>query len=470
MHRAILAFGLIVLPSYASVHADDAVRLADVTALQATMQKAIERAEPSIACIMVSRGDGKDEFKPEDPIFVPKVYGSGVVIDPQGLILTNEHVVHGAPSGGIYVRLPGDKASFATIWASDQRSDLAVLKLDTALPGLKAISLGQGEKLRKGQFVLSLANPFAAGFRDGNPSASWGIISNLRRRAPLLSLKKELEPRSDIPLSQFGMLIQTDARLNLGCSGGALIDLEGKLVGLTTALAALNGSETPGGFAIPIDTGMRGIIEKLRRGEEVEYGFLGVQFPRGNVPTGAGVMIQQLVAGGPAENAGMQFDREGCVILTIDDMPCNVRSELSFLISTRQAGTPIRIEWRSVNGGASKHLRVTLGKMYMPPDGYIASKRPPAVGGVRVDYASTLARHFTNEWRSIPIPRGVAIREVEQKSAAERAGLTVDSIITQINGRSVETPADFYAAAAAAKGTLRLTIHGRTETIQLDPR
>src|SRR5215471_16980456 len=84
MHRAILAFGLIVLPSYAFVHADDAMRLADVTALQAAMQKAIERAEPSIACIMVSRGNGKQDFKPEDPTFVPELYGSGVVIDPQG--------------------------------------------------------------------------------------------------------------------------------------------------------------------------------------------------------------------------------------------------------------------------------------------------------------------------------------------------------------------------------------------------
>jgi S1-C subfamily serine protease len=87
-----------------------------------------------------------------------------------------------------------------------------------------------------------------------------------------------------------------------------------------------------------------------------------------------------------------------------------------------------------------------------------------------VDYNSTLAGLFTNAWRIMPIPRGVAIREVEQKSAADSAGLTVDSIITQVNGRSVDTPADFYAAVAAAKGTIRLTIYGRAEPIQLDPR
>src|SRR5207247_10742088 len=136
---------------------------------------------------------------PEKPNFIPELYGSGVVIDAAGLVLTNEHVIHGAT--GLYVRLPGEKGCYASVLAADQRSDLAVLKLDNPLPGLKAIPIGQGEKLRKGQFVLSLANPFAAGFRDGSPSASWGIVSNLRRRAPLTDLKEEA--RSDKPLNQF---------------------------------------------------------------------------------------------------------------------------------------------------------------------------------------------------------------------------------------------------------------------------
>jgi S1-C subfamily serine protease len=104
--------------------------------------------------------------------------------------------------------------------------------------------------------------------------------------------------------------------------------------------------------------------------------------------------------------------------------------------------------------------------MYMPPDRFTASKRPPAIGGLRVDYSSAVARLRGDAF----IPRGVAIREVEPSKAAEKAGLTVDSVISQVNGRSVETPADFYAAVAAAKGTLRLTIYGRAEPIELDPR
>jgi S1-C subfamily serine protease len=466
MRRAGHALIAILFVTGSWTRADDATRQADVIALQKAMQKAIERAEPSIACIMVTRGNTKGEFTPEKANFIPQLYGSGVVIDAQGLVLTNEHVVHGAT--GIYVKLPGDKSSYAAIRASDQRSDLAVLKLDSPPAGLKAIPLGQGEKVRKGQFILSLANPFAAGFRDGSPSASWGIVSNLRRRAPLSEGEIKEDLQAEKTLSQFAVLIQTDARINLGCSGGAIIDLDGKLVGLTSALAALNGSETPGGFAMPIDSAVRGMIEKLRRGEEVEYGFLGVIF--GGPFRGQGVLIERLVSGGPAENAGMQFIRNDCLILSIDGTAVHNQQDLAYQISTKPPGTPVKIEWRPANGGVSTSTRVVLGKMYMPSDRFTATKRPRWVGGIRVDYSSTLARLFTNRWRDTSIPRGVAVREVEPKSAADNAGLTADSIITRVNGQSVETPADFYRAVQAARGPLELTIYGRGKPIQLDPR
>src|SRR5262249_56595454 len=126
------------------------------------------------------------------------------------------------------------------------------------------------------QWVLSLANPFAAGFRDGGPSASWGIVSNIRGR-PVGNVE---EMKRIKPLHQHYTLIQTDIRLHASCSGGALIDLKGELIWLTTAMAAVTGGETAGGFAIPIDDGMKRVIEVLKRGEGVEYGFLGINlFP-----------------------------------------------------------------------------------------------------------------------------------------------------------------------------------------------
>src|SRR5437879_1241782 len=123
MYRAACAFSLILLLLTSLAGFADETRLPDAAALQAAMQKAIERAEPSIACILVCRGEDRRGFAPERPDFVPEVYGSGVVIDEKGLVLTNEHVIRGANRTGLYVRLPGEKGSYATVYAADQRSD-----------------------------------------------------------------------------------------------------------------------------------------------------------------------------------------------------------------------------------------------------------------------------------------------------------------------------------------------------------
>src|SRR5262245_50137266 len=275
----------------------------EAAALQRAVHKVIEAAEPSVACILVSRSEkygdplgegppdeargrlggfnpGRHRFAPKElvnrldlasPDTVPESYGSGVVIHESGLVLTNFHVIEKAKK--VFVRLPGpDRASYADILAADPRADLAVLKLIRGPGDLKPIKFGDGGKVRKGDWVISLANPFAAGFRDGSPSASWGIISNLRRPAPPPGPVDETKRAK--PLAQYAFLIQTDARLNLGCSGGALLNLDGELIGLSTALAARTGGETAGGYAIPLDANVRKMIEVLKRGEEIEYGFL----------------------------------------------------------------------------------------------------------------------------------------------------------------------------------------------------
>src|SRR5262249_54410989 len=139
-------------------------------------------------------------------------------------------------------------------------------------------------------------------FRDGSPSASWGIVSNLRRRAPGNPNETERAGRS---LHIYGTLIQTDSRISPGCSGGGMFNLQGELIGLTTSTAALSGTETPGGFAVPMDIHMRRIIEKLRQGEEVEYGFLGVSLqPETNA--GKGVYLADVTGNSPASRAGLQ--------------------------------------------------------------------------------------------------------------------------------------------------------------------
>ncbi len=310
------------------------------------------------------------------PDHTPESYGSGIVIDESGLILTNAHVVRNATK--VFVRLPGGKGSFADIHAADPRSDLAVLRLLDPIEGLKAIKLAEPGKYRKGQLVVLLANPFAAGFRDGSPTASWGMIANVRRRAP--------GKRSDLDLTKmtlhhYGTLLQLDTRLTLGCSGGALLNLKGELIGITTALAALTGVETPGGFAVPLDAGLRRIVEVLKRGEEVEYGFLGVSF---SSETQDAVIVENAKPGTPAELAGL---RKGDHILSINRNPVHDIDDLFLYLGTSLAGSLARIEYRN-SFGQKRTVLARLAKFYVPGP-HIASRRPPARFGLRVDYKSS---------------------------------------------------------------------------------
>jgi serine protease Do len=468
---------------------DDPPRPADVQALQDLVQKTIDAAEPSIACILVSRSDDYRRFDstqpdeesgrlgrfdgpallrqyiPEDmreparetrrlvkeldlsgPDVVPESYGSGVVLDAdKGLVLTMAHVIHNATK--IYVRLPGGRGSWADVHAADPRSDLAVLRLIDVPTGLKAIQCGDGSHLRKGQFVIGLANPFAAGFRDGSPSASWGIISNLHRRAS--GVTSEIErPGVKPTLHHYGTLIQTDIRLSLGCSGGALLNLDGELIGLTTAQAALAGSEAPGGYAVPLDAPMKRIIDVLMRGDEVDYGFLGVKFEP-NARPGRGVKVEGVAEGSPAERAGLAVDD---VITAINDAPVHDIDDLYLQIGIGLAGGTAKVEVIGANG-RTRTCTATLMKSYTPGKA-IASHRPPAVGGLRVDYTSILAQRISRQ----DVPAGVAIREVVPDSPADKARLQVDYVITRVNGNAVTTPAEFYAATSQAAGAVELTI------------
>jgi S1-C subfamily serine protease len=476
--------------------ADEKARLKEVLELQEAMEQAIEKAEPSIACILVSRSEGYAKFNaapspdtpgklgkfssqtligPEQdektrkqiialdlshPDHQPEAYGSGVVLDETGLILTNAHVVRGATK--IYVRLPGNRGSYADIHALDPRSDLAILKLIDKIPDLKPLKFGDGGKVRKGQFVLTLANPFAAGFRDGSPSASWGIVSNLRRRTP--GPTNEVD-RSKVTLHHYGTLIQTDTRVTLGCSGGALLNLDGELIGLTTAQAALVGSETPGGFAVPFDTGIKRIVEVLRRGEEVEYGFLGVEVQQGG-GTSKGVQVARTVAGSPAQKAGL-VGKE--YIVSVEGRPVRDNDDLFLYIGSQLAGSAIELEVMRPDG-QRQTLTVKLAKYYVP-GGIIASKKPAARAGLRVDYTSIIAGRPPVPFGFRDIPEGVLIREVVSNSSADRARLQVDKVIARVNGRAVKTPSEFYQAMDGAGAKVELTLvgaDGREETVTLD--
>jgi S1-C subfamily serine protease len=467
----------------------DEPELPQALALQKVIQKLIVDAEPAIACILVSRSDAYEEYgqgpskeRPgklgglnveqlkkndnflritgkdplqelrkldlSDPHCIPASFGSGVVIDAAGLVLTNYHVVQDATK--VFVRLAGGKGSYADIHAADPRSDLAVLKLITPdrFP-LQTITLGNADKATRGTFVITLANPFAAGFRDGQPSASWGILSNVRRR-PLQHLREEERVK---PLTYYATLLETDARLHLGCSGGALLNLHGEMIGLLTATAAIQGGETPGGYALPINSTLRRIIDVLKRGEEVEYGFLGIAFEDKLSKGRNHVSLTAVPKGTPAAVQGRLA--EGDELLAVNGQPLQDSDDIFITIGSQLAGDKVRLLVR--HDGKERTAEVTLAKLYVPGKKIASSDGSrPFVRGLRVDYTSLLVQHVP---RLGAVPPGVYVSEVQANTSAERARLKSGDIVTHVNQTRVDNPAEFYAAMAAAVGPVELTLY-----------
>jgi len=332
-----------------------------------------------------------------------------------------------------------------------------VLQLLKPPKELKALALGQGEKVRQGQYVLALTNTFMPGFRDTGPSASSGIISKvLQRQEPPGG---DRDPEYGQKLYHFhGSLIQTDARLNAGCSGGALLSIRGELIGIANSLAAVAGGDAPGGFAVPINAAMRRIIETLKAGREVEYGFLGVRF--GNLAEVESTHFTEVTPGSPAAQAGIPPNQ---FLVRVDGVPTRTRDDLYLTIGAALAGRPIKIEVAPTPNAPPREYTVTLVKFHVPGP-FIATERPPAVGGLRVDYTSTLIRGGDFNARVVP---GVVVREVVPNSPAAKANLPVDRVIVKVNGRNVFSPAEYYEEVRKGAGPLELTFSNQ-ETVKLD--
>jgi serine protease Do len=443
----------------------------------------VAKAEPAVASVLVSRspvyhelgldrnlkGPGKvlGDLRGLDPDHrlyrklalhdvrhIPEAFGSGLLIDPSGLVLTNYHVVQGATK--LFVRWPGAAGggSYADIHAADPRCDLAVLRLiDPGKRPLPTIRFGAADDLHRGQSVVAICNPYAAGMIDGQPSVSVGIINSVRRRFPKRSQPEQLAAN---PLYQFGLLLQTDAQLPLGCSGGALLDANGDCIGITTALAALAGSDSAGGFAFPVTSRMQRLIDTLRRGEEIEYGMLGINL---QTPDFRGeVRIKDVYGRTPAEKAGLV---DGDALLEIDSTPIQDSQDVMLALAPCQAGDRIQLKVRSVGSARPRRVEATLVKFALSdsfPEKSIVSSlgRRPIVGGLRVDYTSTIAK-------GVAIPPGVVVSSVEPGSKAEKLKLAPYDIITKVNDRPVDTPERFYQEIDRDKGPIVLTVPRRDE-------
>lgn len=247
--------------------------------------------------------------------------GSGVIISPDGYILTNNHVVEGADD--IEVTLTDSRQVRASVIGTDPETDLAILKI--ALDKLPVIVLGDSDQLAVGDQVLAIGNPFGVG-----QTVTSGIVSALGR--------------SQLGINTFENFIQTDAAINPGNSGGALVDVNGNLLGINTAIYSRSGGSMGIGFAIPVSTAKM-VLDSIVKDGHVTRGWIGVEpnelspelAETFGVKAGAGVIVTGVLQAGPAAQAGM---RPGDVILQVQDKPVRTVSELLTTVAGLTPGTP----------------------------------------------------------------------------------------------------------------------------------
>jgi Do/DeqQ family serine protease len=314
---------------------------------------AVERAAPAVVNINTAKVvvERQHPFF-DDPVFreffggdlirprrrVETSLGSGVIVSPDGYILTNHHVIRGADA--IQVSLRDGRTAQARVVGSDPETDLAVLKVE--LEKLPAITLGQSDRLRVGDVVLAIGNPFGVG-----QTVTMGIVS--------------ATGRSRLGINTFENFIQTDAAINPGNSGGALIDAEGHLVGINTAIFTRSGGSQGIGFAIPTSLA-KGVLEDIIRYGRPRRGWIGIEayditpeMARGlGLETNEGVIVAAVVRGGPAHRAGLV---PGDIIRRIDGKPIRESRDALLAISSHRPGERLTIEY--VRDGKTQRVEVT---------------------------------------------------------------------------------------------------------------
>src|ERR1700730_7537126 len=241
--------------------------------------------------------------------------GSGVIVDPDGLVVTNHHVIQ--ESQEITVVLSDRREFEARVLRSDERTDLAVLKIDTRGERLPILEIGDSDALQVGDLVLAIGNPFGVG-----QTVTSGIVSGLARTA--------------IGISDFRSFIQTDAAINPGNSGGALVDVDGRLIGINTAIFSRSGGSIGLGFAIPTSM-VRAVVEGAKNGKPIVRAWLGAtgQPLTAGIAQAAGldrprgVLVKEVAAGGPAAQAGV---RAGDVIVAIAGHEVDDPEDLRFRV------------------------------------------------------------------------------------------------------------------------------------------
>lgn len=365
--------------------------------------------------------------------FKTRSLGTGVIISSDGYILTNNHVVEKADE--ITVKLYSQKEYKAKVVGRDKETDLAIIKINTN--GLKPAKIGNSDKIEVGDWVMAVGSPFGL-----EQTVTQGIISAKGRI---------------IGAGPYDDFLQTDAAINPGNSGGPLINLNGEVIGINTAITSRSGGYEGIGFAIPINMAKKVYEDILKKGKVVR-GWLGVAIQdltpdlAKYFKVNEGVLVSQVFANGPAQRAGLQ---RGDVIIEFDGKKIKKYRELQSIVASTEVNKTVNV--KVIRKGRETNLKIKIGERN--PDAVLEPEKPEIsqgennLGIVVSDITDDIASQY-----GLSKDSGVVVLSVDSGSSAEDAGIMRGDVIHEINGMQIKNSGDFNDAVKTVQKNRQVVV------------
>jgi Do/DeqQ family serine protease len=397
--------------------------------MQLSFAPLVSSAAPSVVNVYTARIVKRQSPFLDDPFFgqffgdeqqppqrMQNSLGSGVLVDPSGIIVTNNHVIRDADE--VKIALADGREFECKILLKDERSDLAVLKIN-ANERFPSLNLADSDAIEVGDLVLAIGNPFGVG-----QTTTSGIISALAR--------------NQVGVSDFGFFIQTDAAINPGNSGGALLNMAGEVIGINTAIFSKSGGSVGIGFAIPSNM-VRAVVNTAESGgSEFNRPFIGASFEPVsseiaeslgmNRPVGA--LVTRLVRGGAAEKGGLKV---GDVVLKMDGFPVEHPDALGYRLSTKGIGKVAKLEVLSRNQRRLVSVMLERASAATEADEKEIDGDNPFSGAV----ISNISPQLAEQLRMPPEREGVVVTKIKRGSPAMGVGIRPGDVILELNGETI---------------------------------
>ncbi len=370
--------------------------------------------------------------------------GSGVIVSPEGYILTNNHVVDGATD--LQVTLADKREFKATVVGTDSRTDISVLKIDGA--NLPYITIGDSSKVQVGDYALAIGNPFGVG-----QTVTMGIVS--------------ATGRGGLGIEDYEDFIQTDAPINPGNSGGALVNDRGELVGINTAILSQGSGGSEGiGFAVPVNLA-REVMDQILKNGKVTRGYLGI-VPQDVTPAMAkafgakendGAVVGDVSPNSPAQRAGVE---RGDIILEVNGKPVSSANELRMRISMMAPDSTVDL--KVMRNGATRDLTAKLGELEPPKEERASVEKPSADSGLEGVSVENLTAESARQLGLPANTPGVVVTRISPSSPVADSGLQEGDVIQQVNRKPIKNMSDYQQAMrnAGKEPLLLVNRHGST--------